>query len=140
MLIDLIRFISVWHVSIRGNMALYKLDETGEAVRVDYEHFREWCEGVDVATLVLARHDIIEHKQLGALAVDAIKGKYHRGKVLATVETKLRTSCGETAGPWETGVVGDDPDFRTSSRAQAALAHQTLVSSTVKRFGGRVLR
>ncbi len=120
-------------------MALYKLDDTGEAIRVDYGDFKEWCESADMTTLILARHDIIEHRQLKALAVDVLKGRYHHGKVLATVETKMKTSCDENVGPWHTGVEGEEPEYKSRSRAQALEAHKSLVNRVTKRYNGRVL-
>jgi hypothetical protein len=120
-------------------MALYKLDETGEALRVDLNDFAATGR-VDETALVLARHDIISHKQLTAFAVDAIKGKYHNGQVLATVVTKLRRiTDNDNVPPWETMVVGDDPEYHSGTRAQAMEAHRALVNRTVKDYGGRVL-
>jgi hypothetical protein len=119
-------------------MALYKLDETGEARRVGLTEYMERSLANET-TLTLARHDIIEHKRLGALAVDAIKGKYHNGKVFATVVTKLRLiTDDDLTPPWETRVIGEDPEYHSETREQAMDAHRRLVNITVKEHGGRV--
>jgi hypothetical protein len=121
-------------------MALYKLDdETGEAVRCDYDDFLCWSGRLDETTRTLARHEIIEHKQLKALAIDALKCKHHNGKVLATVVTRLRPNTDEHTPPWETLVEGEEPEFHSGTREQALRAHRALVNRTTNAKGGRVL-
>ncbi len=124
-------------------MALYKLDETGEAIRVDLGDYMRWRNGLDESCLILARHDIIEHKQLGALALDALKGKPHKGRVLATVETRAcpNTQSDETP-PWSTYILGEEEDewmCSTWKRGDARSAHIGIVNMVTKNKGGRVL-
>jgi hypothetical protein len=130
-------------------MALYKIDKTGEAIQVDRDEYTKWCGTLRGEPVVLARHDIIEHKQLGALALDTMKqGKYHRGKVISTVVTRLVSNTYSLVNndeyqtpPWETNILGDDPDcaYRSSTTAQAREAHKLVVNLELKRCGGRLL-
>ncbi len=123
-------------------MALYKLDEdTGEAIRIDFDTWREWHDGIDPKTLIIAQHDIIEVKNehVKAVAVDALKHPYHSGRVLAKVVTKLNSSEPENVAPWETGVEGQIPDFHSRNRGQAIQAHRSIVNMQIKKHGGRIL-
>lgn len=121
-------------------MTLYKLDETGEAIHVDLNRWAEWYAHVDRSTLTIARHDIIEvkEKKIGAVAIDALKHPYHDGRVLATVVTKMNANETGIDYPWQTGVIGEEPEFRTTTRKQALQGHRNLVNQQIRKYGGRV--
>lgn len=123
-------------------MALYKMDENGEAVQTERHQWEEWCRNHnDMTKLILARHAIVEHKKLGAGVVDAMKGDPRGFKVLAIVVTRLLTSHDDTTtGPWETREVGTkDPAIEHSwDRAQAWVAHKDLVNTLLSLHGGRI--
>lgn len=118
-------------------MAFYKLNEAGEAERVSYDDWRDYCGCVDMSTLVLAQHDIIATKQLKALAV---RSGTHGCKVLATVKTRMLMNTGDDSlPPWETFVEGEEPEYRSTKKAQALEAHRSLVNRITNKYGGRVL-
>jgi hypothetical protein len=123
-------------------MPFYKMNESGEAEQVSYEDWKEWCGCVDMSKLTLARHSIIETKQLGALAVDALKG-CAKGKILATIETRMLTNTTRDGEPpWETTLLqGEGREWLGSTweRDAARGAHVGLVNVVTQRMGGRVL-
>jgi hypothetical protein len=123
-------------------MALYKLDEHGEAVHTDEEGLKEWLTSVagqDVFTI--ARHDIIESAGV-VIAIDVLKCPRHNYRVLKTVLTWFRPNVrynDQYVGPFEIGIVGERPDISTNMRESAISAHKSLVNTTLREFGGRVL-
>jgi hypothetical protein len=128
-------------------MALYILDdETGEAIQVvDVDEWAHWRGGVSERDLTLARTDIVEVRVQGqkvVVDVDALKSPYHNGIVLDTVITKLVPNCtNEYRHPWQTGVVGEDPEYwtTTTTQKQALQSHRSAVNFCIKKNGGKVL-
>lgn len=131
-------------------MALYIIDDTGEAVEAGTEQYTEWCGKQRGTLVILARHDIIEcrDQRIKVIAIDAIKHPHHSGKVLATVVTRFLSNTyllvnneDYQTPPWETGVLDDDPRYfmHSRTRAQAWEAHKMLVNLEVKQRGGRIL-
>jgi hypothetical protein len=70
--------------------------------------------------------------------VDVLKHPYHDGKVLVTIITRMMANETELDYPWHTGVLGEEPEYKSNKREQAMEAHKTLVNRKVKRFGGKV--
>lgn len=119
-------------------MPLYRLDERGEAIYADHEDYEAWRNTIREEDLVVARSDIIELRG-HVLDVDMKQHKYHPGKTLATVVTRLKPCPSGDKGPWETWVEGKEPEYYCSSRLQAEEAHKSLVNRMIMKYGGRFI-
>jgi hypothetical protein len=124
-------------------MALYKLDDTGEAKRIELNEYMRWRTEIDTTCLIIARHEIIEHERLGALAIEIKKGTRHNSKVLAAVITKM---CANTDSdndpPWEIVKLEEGKEELMAScwdRGDALKAHIGTVNMMTGKKGGRVL-